>query len=222
MNALRALLLKELRAEWRTKELLSALAVFGILELVVFNFAFPPGVREMNLLTPGILWSCFLFAGILGLNRSLAREKEEGCLYGLLLTPVDRGVLFLAKMLANLLFLLLTEAFLVAIFALFFSVELGPIWGRLALVSVLGSLGFCSIGTLLAAMSVQSRYQEVLLPVLLIPLASPILMSSVKALSATLGTTDASSWDFWIKFLLTFDAVFVIVSYLGFEYVVQE
>lgn len=216
------LLEKELRSEWRTREILSAMVVFGALVLLVFNFAFPPGVRNIELLAPGILWVSFIFAGILGLNRSLAQEKEEGCLQGLLLTPVDRGVLYLGKMVANLLFLTLLEVLIVLVFTLFFNLSLAPILGPFALITLLGSIGFIAMGTLFAAISVQTRFQEVLLPILLIPLVAPILIGAVKATGSLMSGGGFSAIAFWVKFLLTFDAVFVIVCFLGFEFVVQE
>lgn len=222
VRALVTLLDKELRAEWRSKELLSTLLVFGVLVLLIFNFAFPPGMRDMRALTPGILWSSFIFSGILGLNRSLAREQEEGCLQGLLLTPVDRGVLFLGKMLGNLIFLLGMEVFLSVVFSMFFAVDLLPGVSRYALILFLGSLGFTTVGTLFAAMAVQTRQQEVLLPLLLIPMAAPILIGAVKATAAVLTVPDPDAFVFWVKFLLTFDGVFLVVCFLGFEFVVQE
>ncbi len=213
---------KEMRTEWRTREVLSAMGVFGTLVLLVFNFAFPPGTRDVQLLGPGILWVAFIFAGNLGLNRSMAQEKEEGCLQGLLLTPTDRGGLYMGKMLANLLFMCLLEVVIVAVFALFFNVSVWPFLGPFALVTLLGSIGFVAVGTLFAAIAVQTRFQEVLLPILLIPLVAPILIGAVKASSALMGGTGLAGVTFWLKFLATFDAVFVIACFLGFEYVVQE
>lgn len=221
-HVLQTLLDKELRAEWRSKELISTLLVFGVLVLLVFNFAFPPGVRDMAVLTPGILWTSFIFSSILGLNRSLAREKDDGCLQGLLLTPIDRGQIFLGKMLANLLFLLVMEVFLSMVFVAFFNVDLWTHVVGYARVVVLGSIGFTAVGTLLAAMAVQTRLQEVMLPVLLLPMAAPILIGAVKATAAVLSMPDPAALAFWTRFLLTFDGVFLIVCFLGFEYVVQE
>lgn len=216
------LLDKELRSEWRSKELFSTLLVFGVLVLLVFNFAFPPGVRNMAVLSPGILWSSFVFSSILGLNRSLAKEKDDGCLQGMLLTPADRGLLFLGKWLANLIFLVGMELLLSCVFVAFFDVDLWSHALPYARVVLLGSIGFTAVGTLLAAMAVQTRYQEVMLPILLLPMAAPILIGTVKATAAVLGTPDPAVLSFWTRFLLTFDGVFLIVSFLGFEYVVQE
>jgi len=215
---------KDLRSEWRTREILSAMGVFGALVLLIFNFAFPPGVRQSQMiaLTPGILWVSFIFAGILGLNRSMAQEKEEGCLQGILLTPTDRGVLYLGKMLANLLFLFFLEVLTVVVFALFFNVGFSGVLGPFALMTVLGSVGFIAVGTLFAAIAVQTRFQEVLLPILLIPLVSPVLIGTVKSHGVILAGGDLASVSFWIKFLFTYDLIFVIVCFVGFEYVVQE
>lgn len=213
---------KELLAEWRTREILPSMGVFGILTLLVFNFAFPPGLRNMEVLTPGILWVAFIFAGILGLNRSMAQEKEEGCLNGLLLTPVDRGAIFLGKFLANFVFMSVLEAFILLVFAFFFNVELWAFLPALIPVIMLGTLGYIAVGTLFAAVAVQTRFQEVLLPILVIPLVAPVLIGAVKA-TGTLVTGGAlEDVTFWLKFLFTFDGVFLVVCFLGFEYVVQE
>lgn len=223
LGSIGVLIQKDLQAEWRSKEQLSALLVFGVLMLLVYNFAFPPGVRQVELLAPGILWTAFLYAGMLGLNRSLAREKEEGCLYGLLLTPVDRGALFIAKLIANLLFLGFMELILLGVFIFFFSIiPGGEALGRLLGMMALGSLGFVTLGTLFAAMAVQTRYQEVLMPVLMIPMAAPILIGAVKGTMAGWTMPDPEGYVFWVKFLLTFDGVFLVVGFLGFEFVVQE
>lgn len=222
LRSIGILIQKDLRAEWRSKEQLSALLVFGVLMLLVYNFAFPPGVRQVELLAPGILWTAFLYAGMLGLNRSLAREKEEGCLYGLLLTPVDRGALFLAKLVANFLFLGVMEVILLVVFVFFFSIFPGDALGGVLAMMVLGSLGFVTLGTLFAAMAVQTRYQEVLMPVLMIPMAAPILIGAVKGTMAAWTVPDPEGFVFWVKFLLTFDGVFLVVGFLGFEFVVQE
>lgn len=216
------ILLKELRSEWRTREILSAMGVFGALVLIVFNFAFPPGTVDFRRLAPGILWVAFIFSGILGMNRSMAQEKEEGCLQGLLLTPTDRGALYLGKMLANLLFLLVVEAIIVCVFALFFNVGFLEVLGPFVLVTFLGSVGFIATGTLFAAISVQTRFQEVLLPILLIPLVAPLLIGAVKCTGAILSGRGLEDITFWLKFIGAFDAIFVVVAFVIFEYVVQE
>ena len=216
------ILVKEAINEWRTRETLSSMAVFGALVLIVFNFAFPPGAVDFRLLAPGILWVAFIFSGILGMNRSMAQEKEEGCLQGLLLTPADRGALFLGKMLSNFIFLTAIETIIFVIFALFFNVSFFQGLGGIALITLLGSFGFITLGTLFATIAVQTRFQEVLLPILLIPLVAPVLIGAVKCTGGLLAGKSLSDLAFWLKFLATFDATFLIASFLAFEYVVQE
>ena len=216
------ILMKELLTEWRTREILTAMGVLGTLVLVVFAFAFPPGGVSYQRLAPGILWVAFVFAGILGMNRSMAQEKEEGCLQGLLLSPADRGALYLGKFLANLVFLSAIEALVVGLCILFFNVSFSQGFGLFVLVTVLGSVGYVAVGTLFSAVAAQTRFQEVLLPVLLLPLAAPILVAVVKCSGAILGGGGYEAVAFWVKFLGTFDAVFLIGGFLVFEYVVQE
>jgi len=219
---IRTMVGKELRTEWRTHELVTAMGVLGVLVLIVFAFSFPPGTVSFQRLAPGILWVAFVFAGILGMNRAMAQEREEGCLQGLLLTPVDRGAVYLGKMITNLLFLLAIEALIVALCILFFNVSFAQGLGLFILVTFLGSVGYVAVGTLFSAIAAQTRFQEVLLPVLLIPLAAPILVAVVKCTGAVLEGGGFSAIAFWVKFLIAFDAVFIIGSFLVFEYVVQE
>ncbi len=216
------MVMKELRTEWRTKEILTAMGVLGILVLIVFAFAFPPGSVRYQRLAPGILWVAFVFAGILGMNRSMAQEKEDGCLQGLLLTPMDRGALYLGKLLANLIFLSAIEALVAGLCILFFNVSFSEGFGLFVLVTLLGSTGYVAVGTLFSAIAAQTRFQEVLLPVLLIPLAAPILIAVVKCTGAILDGSGFEAVAFWVKFLAAFYAVFVIGGFLVFEYVVQE
>ncbi len=216
------ILMKELRTEWRTREILTAMGVLGVLVLVVFAFAFPPGTVNYQRLAPGILWVAFVFAGILGMNRSMAQEKEEGCLQGLLLTPMDRGALYLGKLTANLLFLSTIEVLVSALCVLFFNVSFSRGFALFVLVTLLGSIGYVAVGTLFSAVASQTRFQEVLLPVLLLPLAAPVLVAVVKASAALFSGAGDGTVVFWLKFLGAFDAAFVIGGFLVFEYVVQE
>jgi heme exporter protein B len=170
-RAIMAIVAKDVAAELRSKEALSTLLIFALMIVVVFNFAFELRVENVRQIAPGVLWVAFTFAGILALNRSFVVEREEGCIEGLRLTPVDRGAIYLGKFLGNTLFLLVTEACILPIFAVLFDVSvLNPV---LWLIMVLGTVGFVAVGTLFAAMAVNTRAREAMLPLLLFPIAQP-------------------------------------------------
>lgn len=219
---LRVLLWKDLLSELRGKELISMMAFFGLLVLVIFNFAFEPGSAEAAHLGSGILWVAFTFAGVLGLNRSFLMEKESEGLQGLLLSPVDRGVLYLGKLGGNFLFMLLVESLILPFFALFFNLDLWLLLPQLALVAILSTLGFTAVGTLFAAMSAQAKSRELLLPTLLLPIVVPVIVAAVKSTGQILEGRPLAEAAHWLKLLLAFDLLYVVVSFLIFEYVVEE
>jgi heme exporter protein B len=168
LNKILAIVWKDIVAELRTKEMFSAMFVFSVLVIVIFNFAFDLRVsgERVREVAPGALWVAFAFAGILGLNRAFVMEKDRGCLEGLLLSPVDHSAIYFGKMLSTILFMLIVEAFMLPVFTAFFSVNLFDL--RLVLIIVLGTVGFAGVGTILSAMTAQTRAREVLLPILLL------------------------------------------------------
>src|SRR6478672_4742414 len=185
LEKLMALYWKDVLAELRTREVVTASLVFSLMVLVLFNFAFDLRVERAQAVAPGILWVTFTFAGVLALGRAFAREQDRGTLEGLLLSPVDRGALYLAKVLANVTFMLIVEAVGLPAFVGLFNLELD--WARAIGVTLLGTLGFAGVGTLLAAMAANTRAREVMLPLLLFPLSVPVLIATVKATGEALG-----------------------------------
>lgn len=221
MNVALAILWKDLVTEWRSRDRVVAMAVFSFLVVVVLHFALPArDAEEARRLAPGLLWVAYIFSALLGLNRAFALELENEALSGLALAPADRGWVFLGKAAANFVILGAVQAITAAIFALAFDVDLASIAPALVLVVALGSLGICAVGTLLGAVSVRTRYREVMLPLLLLPLLIPVLLASVDA-TAGLLETGTLRWRA-IQLLLVTDAVFVIVSFTSFEYVLDE
>ena len=174
-----AIVWKDLAAELRSRELLSAMLVFALLVILIFNFALQLDPRTRTSVTAGVLWVTFAFAGTLGLNRSMAIEKDRGCLDGLLLSPVDRSVIYFGKAIGNLVFMLVVEVIVLPVYSILYSTNLFQ--PGLLLVSLLGSIGYVAVGTLLASMAVQTRTRDILLPILLFPLAIPVLIAAVKA-----------------------------------------
>lgn len=221
MNALLAVLWKDLVSEWRSRDRLVAMGVFALLVVIVLYLAAPPGAGpEARAHVPGLLWVAYLFAGVLGLNRAFATELENEALSLLALAPVERGWIFLGKALASLLLLLVVQAATAVAFALAFDLDLWPVAGRLAGVAALGAAGLCSVGTLFSAIAVRTQYREVMLPLLLLPLLVPVLIGAVRATNGLLleGTLP---WPA-LQLLLVADGVFAIVSFLTFEYVLDE
>jgi heme exporter protein B len=217
-----AILLKDLRIELRTKETLAALLLLGLLILVVLSFAFDPMSPVREAAAPGVLWVAVVFAGTLGMNRSLLRERDNDCLQGLLLAPVDRGAIFLAKALANFLFMAAAQVVLVPLFVFFFNLPLIATVSRLAPVVLLGLLGFAAVGTMFAAVSLRTRAREVMLPLLMLPLAAPLIIAGIQASTALLAGAPLAAVAHWLNLLAAFDAVFLVVGWLAFEYVVEE
>lgn len=219
-RAVLAILWKDLAAEMRSRELLSAMLVFALLVILIFNFAIELAPALRPTITPGVLWVTLAFAGTLGLNRSMAVEKDRGCLDGLLLAPVDRSAIFFGKMLANLVFMLLVAAILLPVYSLLYNINLFR--PGLLLVILLGSLGYVAVGTLLAGMAVQARTREVLLPILLFPVIVPVLLAAVRASGGFLQSAPFEQILPWLNLLIGYDVIFLAVAYMVFDFIVEE
>jgi len=211
---------KDVAVELRTKEMLSSMFVFSLLVIVIFSFAFELRVENVREVAPGVLWVTFIFAGMLGLGRSFVLEKDKGCLEGLLLCPVDRSAIYFGKMLGNVIFMTTVEAMILPIFSVLFNISLfQPV---LLLIVVLGTLGFAGVGTLFSAMAVHTRSREVMLPVLLFPVVLPAMIAAVKATGGILDGQPVSEIAHWLRLLVVFDVVFFAISFMTFDYVVEE
>ena len=215
-----AIVHKDIIAELRTKEMFSSMFVFALLTVVIFNFAFELRVADARTIAPGVLWVSVTFAGMLGLNRSFVLEKDQGCLDGLLLAPVDRSAIYFGKMLGNFLFITIVEAIILPIFSALFNVNLIQPW--ILVVLLLGTLGFSGVGTLFSAMAVHTRAREVFLPILLFPVVVPALIAAVKLTAGLLDGQVLADMANWMQLLVAFDIILVAVSYMTFDYVVEE
>lgn len=236
MRSIWTILWKDVRLEWRTKESLSAMLVFGLLVIVIFNFSFNPSASEIRQFGAGLLWIAYTFAGVLGMNRSFASERENGCLQSLLMAPIDRSSLYLGKWLANFCFMLMAEAIILPLFLFVFNVPFTGEIGRVVLVTVLGTLGFTCLGTLFAGVAMNTRMREVLLPVLLFPVSLPLLLWSVESTAtafenAYLEPLIAHGQESMaarvqdgnaLKFLMAYDMIFGAVCTLVFAFVVED
>ncbi|MFN2120921.1 MAG: heme exporter protein CcmB [Anaerolineales bacterium] len=219
-RAVAAIAWKDLAAEFRSRELFSSMLVFSLLVILIFNFALELDISTRRSVTAGVLWVTFAFAGTLGLNRSMSIEKDQGSLDGLLLAPVDRSAIYFGKVLSNLTFMLIVEAIVLPIYSFLYNVNL--LQPGLLLILALGSIGYIVVGTLLAAMAVQSRTRDVLLPILLFPVVIPVLIAAVKASGGFLTGDDADSIRAWINLLIVYDAIFAAIAFMVFDYVVEE
>jgi heme exporter protein B len=210
---------KDMIAEWRTKEMFSSMFVFILLVIVIFKFSFDLRVSNATLLVPGIVWAALTFAGTLQLGRSSSLEVEDAHLDGLLLAPVPRTSIYVGKALGNIVFMSITELIMLPIFSALFNLNLfRPL---ILLAILLGTVGFASVGTLLSTMAANSRAREVMLPVLLFPIVLPVIIAAVKL---TAGVLDGGTWQelaLWVRFLIAFDVVFLVVSLMTFRFVVE-
>jgi heme exporter protein B len=222
MHKIWAIFRKDLLIELRTKDSLNSMLFFGIVVLVIFNFALESLRDSMRSAVPGILWTSFAFSGTLGLNRMFAAEKENGCLQGLLMTPADRGTIYLGKMLAASIFMLVAETIIFVFSLIFFNLTVWAEIPYLALVFIIGTLGFTAVGTLLSAIAVNTKMREVLLPLILFPVILPILVNAVEATNIILNSADYSGLRLPMTVMSVFTIVFGTVAYLLFEHVLED
>ena len=221
-NKVLTIVWKDFIHELRSKEMLISMCVFSFLVIIIFNFAFPPGVEDVDRIIPGILWVAFIFSGLLGIGRSFGVEKDKGSLQGLLLCPVGRGTIYIGKMVGNFIFMSMMEAFTLVIFAVLFNVDLLPILGPLVLIIILGTVGFTVVGTIFSAMSANTRARDVMLSMLVFPIAVPLIIASIKATGKILDGGFLADIYPWLKILVGFDLTFLLISYLAFQFVVEE
>ena len=217
-----AILWKDLLLELRTRETLASLFLLGTLLLLVLNFAIDPSHPMRESAAPGVLWVAIIFSGTAAINRTLLRERENDCMAGLLLAPIDHASIFFAKTAINFLLMTIAEVFLIPLFIFFFNLPFLATFARLAIALPLTTLGFAAIGTLFSAVSLRTRAREVMLPLLILPLATPLFLAAVETTAALLGDTPIGEVSHWFKLTLAFDVVFLVVGWWTFEYAVRE
>jgi heme exporter protein B len=220
LQAIWLIVAKDFAIERRSRQMLTAMLVFSILVILIFNFALELDARARLNTTAGILWATFAFAGTLGLNRSMALEAENKSMDGLLTAPIERSAIFFGKFIGNLLFMVIVEAITLPIYSVLYNVNLFE--PRLLGVLLLGSIGYAGVGTLLSSMAVQTRTRDLLLPVLLFPIVIPLLVAAVRASS---GILNGSPIDFIfpaVNLMIVFDLVMIALAYMFFDYIVEE
>ncbi|MBN1543604.1 heme exporter protein CcmB [candidate division KSB1 bacterium] len=226
MNAvcrhLAALIGKDLRIESRSKDVVLTLILFALTIVVIFNFAFDADAEQSRSAAPGILWAAIAFSSSIGLGRAFSREQEEGCIFALVLSPIDPGVLYSAKFLGNLIFLVFCEAIFLPIFWILFDLPghvLQPMFG---LVLLLGSAGFAAVGTLFSAIAAESRARELMLPILMLPVLVPVILAALNGTRVLFDQLDRADLLPWIKLLVGFDLIFFVICFLLYPYIVGE
>ena len=214
------ILWKDILLELRSKDIILSVAVFGLLVVIVFSFALNVTPRLVTQLAPGILWVAFAFAGTLAMNRAFVREKEQGGLEGLLLTPVSRDAIFLGKVLVIFIFMLIIEFLLLPVFAVMLGFSAFSF--MLLLTIVLATLGFATVGTLFSAIAVQTRSREIMLPVLFFPIVLPVIIAAVEASTQAIGGNGGVGIGRWLPLIGVFDALFLVICPWVFSFVVEE
>ncbi len=209
---------KDLRSELRARQVWVAMALFSALVMIVFYFAFDLRVENRAPVAPGALWIAFVFASVLGLGRTFAAEQEHGAMDRLLLCPVDRQVIFLAKLIGYLIFLAVVEAIAVPLFAAIYNLPI--LSGGLVVIVVLGTVGIATMCTLFAAVASATRAREVILPLLVFPLLIPVVIGAVRATQSLL--IPVVNDPPWPGLLAAFDVIFVTLSVLFFQFVVED
>jgi len=215
-----AIVRKDTLAELRTKEVVVSVLAFSVLIMVIFGFAFDMSYEQMQDMAPGILWATFAFAGVLSLNRAFIAEKEQGCLEGLMICPVSRDVIYAGKMVTSLLFMLIIELITLPIFTLLFNVPVISL--PLVVITILATIGFVSVGTLFSAIAINTRARELVLPIFFFPVVVPVIISAVKASGMAIAGEPWGQLYSWLLILLSFDVIFITLSYLVFHHVIEE
>lgn len=212
---------KDLRLDLRRLENFISLLFFSLIILLVFAFALPADKESHRLLAPGIYWVTFLLSGILALNKSFQLERENSVMEALLLAPVSRGAIFLGKMLGNLFFIFIVQLILIPLFSVLFH-NLTPVqYGEMLVLSVIVTTGFTALGTLLSGLTADLRFKEILLPILLFPLLVPLLLAAVTITRGILDGQGFGETADWLKLLIGFDLIYMIVAFLTFDFVME-
>jgi heme exporter protein B len=223
MRAIRPVLTltwKDILLEIRSKDILLSVVVFGVVVVVMFNFALNVDALSADRLAPGILWVAFAFSGVLAMNRSYALEKDRGSLEGLLLCPISGDELYFGKMLGIFLFMIIIQVILLAVFSILFNFS--GFSASLGLAIVLATLGFASVGTLFAAIAVQTRSREIMLPILFFPIVLPVLVGAIEITSSAIAGDGIPGTGRWLPLLAIFDAMFLVLCPWVFRSVLEE
>ena len=216
------LLWKDLLLELRRRDSVLTMFFFGTLLLFVFHFSFDLAPDKIAEMAPALLWLAFLFTGTLGLAQLFQAERENHCLDALLLSPLDRGALFLAKTSFNLVLMLLVEIIVMPLFWILFNLSAWNLLPQLFLVTLMGTIGFCALGTIMSALTLRARARELLLPLVLFPLMIPVILATIRCMESVLRNGEFGAAASWLKLLFGFDVIFMTVGVLIFDWVIES
>ena len=220
LHTIFAIIHKDLRAEWHSRQQISLMIMFALLSVLIFSFALELNRVVRQEAVSGVLWVTLVFASILGLNRNLAIEREHGSLDAMRLAPIDRSALFIGKVVGNYLFTLIVGMILLPVMSLIYNLTLLDGWVILTL--LLGTLGFATVGTLLATLAVQTRAREALLPIAMLPVALPLLIVAVRATTGIINETPFSDWIVWIQIVAVVDVIYLVLCTLFYRFILEE
>jgi heme exporter protein B len=211
---------KDTLSEMRSREIISSVLMFALLVIVIYEFAFGSNPDNIKIIAPGMLWTTFVFAGMLSLNRAFIPEKEQGCMEGLMICPVSRDAIYAGKAISSLLFMLIVEAVALIVFAILFNLPVISL--PVITITVLTTIGFVSVGTLFSALSVNTKAREMVLPILFLPIVIPIIIAAVNATQGALVSGSFDGIGSWLQIIVAFDVIFSVVSFLTFDFIVVE
>ena len=211
---------KDLRAELRSRELVSSMALFALLSILIFSFALELDREARESAISGVLWVTVIYASTIGLNRSMAMEREQANLDGILIAPVDRTAIFVGKLVGNFIFTAVVGCILLPVMTILYNKSLLSV--DVFSILLLGTLGFSTVGTLLATMTVQTRARESLLPIAMLPITLPMMLAAVRATTGILSATPQEDGVTWLQILVVLDVVYLAASFLLFEFVIEE
>lgn len=220
LHAVFAIVAKDLRAELRSRELVSSMVLFALLSILIFSFALELDRLARQESIGGVLWVTVAFATIIGLNRSLAMERDQGNLDAMLLAPISRSAIFFGKLVGNFIFVMIVGLVLLPLLTVLFNVSVMQLW--ILVVLLLGVMGFSTVGTLLATMTVQTRSRESLLPIVMLPVALPVLLAAVRATTAILSAAPIEDWIAWPQILVVVNIIYLTLCFLLFDYVIED
>ena len=220
-NVIRWVAWKDLISEVRSRETLSSMFFFALIVILVFSFSFSMDQQAARELIAGIMWVAFAFTGIIGLGKSFSAELQNDCLEHLQISPGSKGAIYLGKLAANVVFMFTVEVILFPMFVIFFNLDVVEALPLLLLIFALATLGLSTVGTLFSAMTVQVRAREVMLPILLLPLAVPVMIAAVEATRGALNGDPIALYGNWLQILAVFDIVFSVLSFWAFEWILD-
>ncbi|MBI2935100.1 MAG: heme exporter protein CcmB [Chloroflexi bacterium] len=211
---------KDLVLEMRTKDIGIPILVFAFLTILIFNFAFEPGSVAVAAVAPGVLWVAIAFAAVLGFSRAFAMEKDKGCIEGLMLCPVEREVIYFGKMISSLIFILIAEVIILPLFSVLFNL---PVFiPHLVVLAVFTSIGFATLGTILAAMAANTRAREIMLPILFLPVIVPLVIATVNGSQLAIAGAPWEEIFSSLRIVLAFDLIFLVVAPIIFPFVLED